>query len=108
MRDGLCLLVPYARAVDPELADDAAVLQLAVSQDGIPDWRRRDQLHEDVRRPMGLGHALQERRDRAAVDVIPAALALRLQDVALAELRVRRDRSRLETRLAGVERVDVG
>lgn len=56
---------------------------------------------------MGQGHAPQEGRDRGTVDVVAAALALRLQDVCLGALGVRGDLARLEARLARVEGVDV-
>lgn len=57
---------------------------------------------------MRLGRLLQKLGNVLAVMVVAAALPLRLEDVALAQLRVLRDLARLETGLGGVHREDVG
>lgn len=92
------LLVPQAGAVDAELADDAALLHVAVAQDQVVHRRRRDELHQDVRVPVRLRYRLEVRRDGAAVDVVAAALALRLEHVALSLRGVQRLLARLEAR----------
>lgn len=101
-------LAPEAGAVDAELADDAAGLETAIAQDGVAHGRRRDQLHEDVRAPVLLGPRPQKVGDRRPVHVVAAALALRLEHVPLALLRVERQLARLQARRRAVERVDVG
>lgn len=103
-----CALIPQASAVNAQLANDAAFLQVAVAKDNVRNGWRHDELHEDVRAPVGLGQRLEELRDGAAVDVVASALALRLEDVCLAELGIERLLARFEAGLGGVHGVDVG
>ncbi len=84
MQDLLRDLVPQARAVDSQLANDAALLQRAVAENDVVDGRRNDDLHQDEGLPVGFRQGLKEGRDGGAIDVVPPAFALGLQDVALA------------------------
>lgn len=75
--------LPQTRAENPQFGNHVPAHHLPVaSQHRIHRRRRRvDQLHQDVLLPLVLGDRGQERRDVAAVDVVAAALALRLQHV---------------------------
>lgn len=87
------LAAPQTRAEDAELADDVAGHDSAVgAQDGVARaGRRLNQLHEDVAAVFALGDRDEEGRDRGAVDVVAAALALGLQDVVSGGDRVERE-----------------
>lgn len=74
---------PQTHAVDAELADHAPRADLAVAEDGVAEGRGPDELHEDVGAPFALVGAErgQEGGDLGPVDVVPSALALRLEHV---------------------------
>lgn len=74
---------PKTNPINAQLAHHPARLDLPVPEDRIAQRRRLDDFHEDIPPPPGFRHARQERRDRGAVDVVPAALALGFEDVAL-------------------------
>lgn len=81
-------LVPHASAIDAQFADDASLLKMPIPQNDIRNWRRRDQLHENVRSPVCLGQILQEWRYRSFIAIVPAALTLRLEHIAFASFNI--------------------
>lgn len=105
------VLPPETHTEDAQLADDVARgADVAVAENGVAQRRRLDEFHEDVGAPLALVGAEggEEGRDLRAVDVVAAALALRLEHVGGGARGIRGERFGVLARGGAVERVDGG